>query len=247
MSRPHPSVSIGAFFFRHRNWSFPLLIVACSAIAIPPGQTFGSERLEAAKDAVAILVAVAGLALRALVIGYQYVRRTGENRTIHAASLFTDGIFALCRNPLYTGNIMIVIAIFLMHGNPTVLMLGSAVFIFIYRAMVIAEESYLHATFGPDYDAYCARVPRWIPDLTRFGAATGGQPFSARRVLLVEYTNIAVTTIALTGAEAYEELAEPSSWARTTELRVLFGIVVAVLMWMVIVRVLKKRRVIVAP
>lgn len=239
-------VAAGNFFFRHRNWSFPLLVAGLFAIAIPPSQTFGSERLEHVKDGVAVLLALAGLTLRALVIGYRYVRRSGENRTIHAGALFTTGLFALCRNPLYTGNILIVSGIFLMHGNPIVLVAGLTIFVIIYAAMVGAEERYLARQFGPAYAAYRATVPRWIPNLFHLREATAGTPFNIKRVLLVEYPNIGVTAIALTLAEMYEELEEPIGYARDRSVGVLLGIIGVAVAWIAIVRVLKKKQLITA-
>lgn len=239
-------VAVGNFFFRHRNWSFPVLVAAIFAIAVPPSQTFGSEGLEHLKDGLAVVLALAGLALRGLVIGYRHVRRSGENRTIHAAALFTTGLFALCRNPLYTGNLLIVCGIFLMHGNPVVILAGTAAFGFIYAAMVAAEERYLARQFGQAYADYCAAVPRWIPNLFRLRAATAGTPFNVRRVLLVEYPNMGVTAIALTLAEMYEELQEPISHARDRSVGVLLGIVGLAVTWIVVVRVLKKTHVITA-
>ena len=239
-------VAVGTFFFRHRNWCFPALVVAIFALAIPPSQTFGSEAAEHVKDGLAVMLAAAGLVLRGLVIGYRHVQRSGENRTIHAAALFTTGLFGLCRNPLYTGNILIVAGIVLMHGNPIVIVVGTAVFTFIYAAMVEAEEQYLARRFGQAYADYRAHVPRWLPNLLRLRQATAGTPFNIRRVLLVEYPNLGVTTIALTLAEIYEELEEPIGEAQHRSVGLLLGIVAVAVTWIVVVRVIKKTRLITA-
>ena len=180
-------VPIGTFFFRHRNWAFPVLVAGFFLITAPPSTVFGSEALEGATDCAAVLFSFAGLTLRALVIGHDYVSRAGEAKAVHASRLLTRGMFALCRNPLYTGNILIFLGFFLMHGNPWTLVLGWTSYVFIYRAIVAAEEDYLHATFGAAYDAYCASTPRWIPNLLRLPEATRGQAFDFRAVLLVEY------------------------------------------------------------
>ena len=133
-------VPIGTFFFRHRNWAFPVLVTGFFLITVPPSTLFGSEALEGAKDCVAVLFSFAGLTLRALVIGHDYVSRAGEAKAVHASRLLTRGMFALCRNPLYAGNILIFLGIFLMHGNLWTVVLGWSSYVFIYRAIVAAEE-----------------------------------------------------------------------------------------------------------
>lgn len=239
-------IAVGHFFFRTRNWAFPILIAAAFAIAVPPSETFGSEPAEHVKDVLAVLVAMAGLGLRALVIGQRYIRRSGENRTIEADALFTSGLFALCRNPLYTGNVLIVLGIFLMHGNPVVIGVGTAVFTLIYRSIIAAEESYLHRVFGAEYRAYCARVPRWVPDLTRLPTAMRGQPFKLSRVAIVEYTNIGITVIGLALAELYEEIGETAAQADGREKVALIGTIMVALLWLGVMRTLKKRRILVS-
>jgi protein-S-isoprenylcysteine O-methyltransferase Ste14 len=237
-------IPIGIFFFRHRNWAFPVLVAGFFLLAVPPSTLFGSEAVERAKDCAAVLISFAGLTLRALVIGHDYVSRAGEAKAVHASRLLTRGMFALCRNPLYTGNILIFLGIFLMHGNLWTLVLGWSSYVIIYRAIVAAEEDYLHTTFGAAYDAYCASTPRWIPNLLRLREASMGQTFNARTVLLVEYSTIGITIIALTLAEFYEEFSEPDHSVRY--LVFLGGIIAAGVVWVAVVRLIKKRRWLVA-
>jgi protein-S-isoprenylcysteine O-methyltransferase Ste14 len=239
-------ISAGNFLFRHRNWVFPVLVVGFFALAVPSAVRFNSYALEHVEDCFAILVAFSGLALRAVVIGHDHVRRSGEGRNIHAAKLFTTGIFSLCRNPLYTGNILIFMGIFLMHGGLWTVLLGSISYVLIYYAIVKAEEDYLLRTFGKPYADYSDHVPRWIPNLFRISEVTAGLPFNVRRVLLVEYTNIGITVIALAIAELYEELGQPVIDQSKGYNAFLFGIIVLALVWVLGMRFAKKRRLIVA-
>ena len=239
-------VIIGRFSFRHRNWMFPLLVGGLFLLAIPPAELFGSHTLEHIKDSTAILIALSGLTLRALVIGYGHVRRAGEGRAIHADALFTRGMFSLCRNPLYTGNILGFLGLFMMHGNPITLVLGFSSYLLIYVAMVMAEEEYLLQRFGQPYADYCAKVPRWIPNLLCLPAAIRCLPFNGRRVLIVEYPNIAINVIALTLTEMYRQIEEPLYHNRFTHLLFLTGLVVTAGFCVSAVRFAKKRRLIVA-
>ena len=235
-------VKIGTFFFRHRNWAFPVLIAVFFSVAVPPASLFGNVRAEHVKDLVAVLIAVAGLGLRALVIGHRSIRRAGEHKAIHAAELFTDGLFSLCRNPLYTGNILILLGIFLMHGSLWTIVPGLLAYVAIYAAMIRAEEQYLLGRFGRPYADYCARVPRWIPNPLAMRGALRPIPFDGRQVLFVEYTNIGVTLSALILAEIYEELANPLVWGGRNHIRALACMLGVTLLGIAAVRFTKKRR-----
>ena len=243
---PSSLVPIGNFLFRHRNWAFPALVGGFFALAIPPADIFGSETLEHIKDCVAIIIAVVGLAIRALVIGHDHVRRAGKGKAVHASQLYTDGMFSVCRNPLYVGNVLVFFGIFLMHGNPWTLLLGWSSYVFVYCTIVAAEEAYLQRTFGSSYDDYCRSVPRWFPRLSRIKNADLLQQLNWRRVILVEYPTIGITALALTLAEFYEEFEEPLSKGRFDRLAVLASIMAIAVLWVGGVRLAKKRLLLIA-
>lgn len=199
-------IEIGNFFFRYRNKIFPLLIIALFVMAPPPAQLFGSADYESIKDVLAFLIALSGLAVRGIVIGYAYIKRGGVNKKVYADDLVTQGMFSLCRNPLYVGNMLIYIGVFIMHGNPLVMAAGIGLYLFIYYCIIFAEEAYLQAKFGDEYRIYCREVPRWIPKLKRFRAATNGIAFDIRRVFIKDYSTMASTLVTLCIVQLYEHL-----------------------------------------
>ncbi len=71
-----------------------------------------------------------------------------------------------------------------------VILIGIPLFYAIYSAIIAAEEHFLTRTFGDDYRAYVARVPRWIPDLRRRREVTAGMSFSLKRSVVKDYTTI---------------------------------------------------------
>jgi protein-S-isoprenylcysteine O-methyltransferase Ste14 len=203
-------IAIGEFFFRYRNQAFPVIILALFVLAVPPSELFASKALEQAKDGVALLIALSGLVLRATVIGYAYIKRGGLNKKVYAKNLVTEGMFGVCRNPLYVGNMLIYAGVFLMHGHPLVVIVGIGLYAFMYQCIVLAEEAYLQQKFGDGYLAYCADVPRWIPRFGRFGEATEGMAFNFKRVIIKDYSTIAATLITLSLVEVYEYVALPN-------------------------------------
>ncbi|MBD9375127.1 phospholipid methyltransferase [Rhizobium sp. ARZ01] len=196
-------ISIGNFFFKYRNQLFPAIIVALFLLAPPPAQLAGSATAVQVKAIVALLLVIAGLGLRATVIGYAYIQRGGLNKRVYAKDLVTEGMFGVCRNPLYVGNMLIYSGVFLFNGNPLAVMLGIGLFAFIYQCIVLAEEDFLQEKFDDAYRSYCRDVPRWVPRLGRFRSATEGMSFNLRRVIAKDYSTMSATLITLLLIEFY--------------------------------------------
>ncbi|WP_431322605.1 methyltransferase family protein [Rhizobium sp. YTU87027] len=196
-------IGIGNFFFKYRNQAFPLIIVALFLMSPPPTEIAGSVAAERVKDLMALLVIFSGLALRASVIGYAYIKRGGLKKRVYANDLVTEGMFGVCRNPLYVGNMLIYAGVFLLHGNPVVAILGIALFLFIYQCIVYAEEAFLEDKFGDAYRAYCADVPRWLLRFSNFSTSTQGMVFNVKRVIAKDYSTVSAALLAVLLIEIY--------------------------------------------
>lgn len=85
--------------------------------------------------------------------------RVGLGR--EATGLVTNGLFALSRNPVFVGFVLVLIGCFLTDANAvtaTLAAIGWAVM----ATQTRLEEAHLTATLGEDYQAYCTRVRRWL-------------------------------------------------------------------------------------
>ena len=176
----------GTFLFKYRDAVFPAVILA-TIMATRPQFPGGSRSADLWLDALGVLVCALGQALRITVIGYKYIVRGGKNRKVHAEDLVTEGIFALSRNPLYVGNILVLFGIFIIWNSPLLYLIAVPFTLVGYRAIVAAEEAFLHQKFGYAFDEYCMTTNRWIPDFRKASEALEGIPFNWRRVLLREY------------------------------------------------------------
>ena len=234
-------IHIGNFLFRYRNQAFPILILLLFLASPPPGEIWGSTALEGTLDVIAVLMALSGLALRTTVIGYAYIKRGGLNKKVYARNLVTEGMFGICRNPLYVGNLLIYTGVFLKHGNPWVASIGILSFLFMYQCIVYAEEDYLRNKFGGGYEAYCADVSRWLPRFSNFAKAVEGMAFNLNRVIGKDYSTISATLIALVLAEIYEHLAQPAPDQGGTDLLLLAALIALIGLTTGVVRILKKR------
>jgi len=239
--RPAWLVRYGNFLFRYRNALFPVVLLAL-IIAFPPKYPRGNERLDNLLDIAGVLVALAGQALRIAVIGYVYIARGGRNRQVYADGLVTEGFFAHSRNPLYLGNILVLMGLFVVHDNPWVYLIGVPFFLVGYAAIVAAEETYLRGKFGPGYDAYAAAVPRWIPRPRGLARSLDGIRFNWRRVILKEYGS----TFAWTGGAVvlmiYDTLARFTYDQRRAHINSLLVVFAVLALGWATARYLKKSR-----
>ena len=178
-----------------------------------------------------------GQGLRILAIGLSYIVRGGRMRRIYAENLVTDGLFSHSRNPLYVGNILIVIGFVFVSGNLTGIFIGSLVFMVIYRLIVHSEESFLSAKFGESYTAFCADVPRWIPKFNGLQETINNYQFDWPKVAVKEYGTIMTSLMVPLGLIAYKlhlanRLGEYQS--------ILIGLAILILSAYGLVRFLKK-------
>jgi protein-S-isoprenylcysteine O-methyltransferase Ste14 len=187
---PAPLVRYGNFLFRYRDAVFPAVLLAL-LVASRPHWPAGSERLDNVLDAVGVAVALLGQALRVGVVGYAYIIRGGKNKQVYAEDLVTGGFFNHSRNPLYVGNLLILLGLLLVWNSPLAYAVGVPFFLLGYVAIVAAEEVFLRGKFGAQFDAYAARVPRWWPRLRGLRESLDGMAFNWRRVVLKEYGSAA--------------------------------------------------------
>lgn len=239
--RVSPLVTSGRFFFRHRNGVFPLVLLALFA-GFRPIYPYGNARLDTWLDLAGLMVAFTGQALRAAVIGYAYIQRGGKNRQVYANTLVTGGFFAHSRNPLYLGNLLVLLGLFILHNNPWVYALGMAFFLFAYNAIVAAEEAYLADRFGEEYAAYCRKANRWIPDFRGLRRSTDGMRFAWRRVLVKEYGSTYAWCATALLLLAHDRVAHSGFKGQQSYLVVIAALLVAATVTWAVVRHLKKSR-----
>ena len=79
-----------------------------------------------------------------------------------ASELVTSGPNSRTRNPMYLGLTGLLAANALRRGSLRALLPLSAFVVYLDRVQIPAEEAALAERFGADYEAYRARVPRWV-------------------------------------------------------------------------------------
>ncbi len=179
-------IRIGNFFFKYRDFLFPVTFLFL-VFGTRPALFLGSEHADILLDIIGFLVALSGQILRAAVIGFAYIRRGGKNKRIYADSLVKEGFFAHSRNPLYLGNILILIGLGIIANSFWFYIIGMPFFIFAYLSIIMAEEDYLRKRFGDEYVEYCSRVNRFIPSFKGMDETLKGMSFNYKRLVSKEY------------------------------------------------------------
>ena len=88
----------------------------------------------------------------------------GPGMKIPPERLVTEGPYAWCRNPMYLGHFIFVIGLALTFQSAFALLL-LVVTVIILQMHVLRDEKRLRELFGAEYQAYAARVRRWVPYL----------------------------------------------------------------------------------
>lgn len=148
------SQKIGNLFFKIRSFTPIPFIFAMLYFAKPTWQMtkFG------------IFVLTLGECLRIWAVGY--AGATTRARTLGAArALVTTGPYGYVRNPLYLGNFLISFGVCLVANVYWLIPVLVVGYMLQYLPIITVEEGYLLEACGAVYQAYQAKVPRFLPRL----------------------------------------------------------------------------------
>ena len=76
--------------------------------------------------------------------------------------LVVAGLYQYSRNPIYVADVALLLAVFLVRGDVTLLLYALIVTVELHLWIVWREEPVLRRRFGDRYVAYTQRVPRWL-------------------------------------------------------------------------------------
>jgi protein-S-isoprenylcysteine O-methyltransferase Ste14 len=146
-------ISIGYVIYRVREpllrvrfgLSAPLMVAALPLFLL--GAYIGVKRMR--------------LLTPSVMLGVPELSRSGRQ-----GRLLTGGIYSRVRHPRYLelGFILAAIALFLNYLAVYVMLL---LYVPVIYLVVVLEERELRGRFGPEYERYCRRVPRFMPKIGR--------------------------------------------------------------------------------
>jgi protein-S-isoprenylcysteine O-methyltransferase Ste14 len=184
-------IRIGNFFFKYRNIIFLFFYLA---LFIPSWPVFSESNSGANYFwwplCAGLIITFTGQLIRAISIGLAYIIRGGKDGKVYAEDLITQGMFNHGRNPLYVGNILMLVGVGILSNSLFYVAVMLPVFMFIYQCIVLAEENFLRKKFGAQYDVYCKKVNRWLINPAGLSKTFAENTFNWRRYILKEYNTI---------------------------------------------------------
>jgi hypothetical protein len=158
---------------------------------------FGSPIVDRILVAIGLVIALLGQAVRLITIGFEYIHRGGKDGKVYAGRLIRAGMYGITRNPMYVGNALIAIGMTMHFGSPLGYLVLIPLFLFVYQAIVAAEEAYLRDKFGADYADYEKSVNRYLPSLSRVRESFAGMGFDWRKSIKKDLGTVVGLTIGL--------------------------------------------------
>lgn len=111
-----------------------------------------------------VLIAIAGLLCNLLPkLRFSRVGTTvNPMRPQATRHLVFDGLNRYSRNPMYVGQLLLLVAWGIFLANGLAMTLPLVFVLYITRFQILPEERALAAAFGDAYAMYCSRVRRWL-------------------------------------------------------------------------------------
>lgn len=172
-------VAGGNWLFRYRGYvPLPFVLLVFYLDARLPASGTGSGWLRY-WDVLCFLISLLGQWMRVQTVAFVPEGTSGRNTTTQLANfLNTTGMYAIVRNPLYTGNFLLGLGGVLYVQNLPLLLVYVVLFGVYYHCIMLAEEDFLTGKFGDTYKDWAARTPRVIPNPLLW--TRPAEPFSPR-------------------------------------------------------------------
>lgn len=187
------TIGLGQILFRFRSFT-PVPVIVALAWLLWRSRPFagpGGDGIDGLLDVAGLTVAFLGQALRFYTLGMVSEGTSGQGYVLEASTLNTRGPYAFVRNPLYVGNLGIILGLCLIAHDPWVTA-GALLFFFgEYFFIIRAEENFLRQKFGQRFDEFCQKVPRWVPRLTPAYEGPLRHGFDVARALKKEHNPFA--------------------------------------------------------
>lgn len=116
------------------------------------------------QQGLGFLIAACGFGIAAWALIQFQRQKTTYHPTVPGAatSLVTDGVYTITRNPMYVGMALVLAGEAFYFGT---VLGGLLVMVFIgviTAVQIIPEERALARLFGPEFEAFKYRTPRWL-------------------------------------------------------------------------------------
>ena len=151
-----------------KNLLFTVLVPGTVAVYLPLVIVGSRPRADGLALAAGAALLAAGAAIYAWCVWDFATFGRGTPAPIDAPTrLVVRGLYRCTRNPMYVGVLTTILGWAALCRAPALLVYAMVVATCFQLIIVLYEEPHLTRVFGSEYDAYRARVGRWLPRLRR--------------------------------------------------------------------------------
>ena len=164
----------GGWLFRWRSY-VPLILLVPALLVVFTHREYlaSSPTWDFVFKLGCLTVALTGVAIRVITLGYAQPGSSGRNtREQIADHLNTSGPYSVCRHPLYLGNIIIALGVLLFTKSLLLAAAGTLAYILFYERITAHEERFLAGKFGDEFHRWAERLPWLLPSLARWQRPT---------------------------------------------------------------------------
>lgn len=205
----------GNWMFRWRSF-LPLIIVPIIIYglwdSLKRGSILDGLITSANWTWICLAVSVLGLIIRSVTLAHTPKGTSGRNTSEGqiASTLNSRGMYATVRHPLYVGNFVIVLGVFLYTKSIWATLCCTLAYWLYYERIMYAEEEFLRDKFGKTYEDWASKTPAFIPRLSSWNKPD--LSFSLRNIIKRENTGILGIIAIFTGLVALEYYWVNSVW-----------------------------------
>ena len=91
-----------------------------------------------------------------------------KNEGLDGTKFIDYGAYSLCRNPLYLFSFIAFVGLLALTAQLTLVAIGIAFYLLVYRYTILGEERYLKGRFGAAYEDFLASTSRFLPKFSNF-------------------------------------------------------------------------------
>ena len=185
----------GNWLFKRRSW-LPLVLYpfAVAVIYFYPDITH-AHITSTSWGLFCFFISFLGLIVRAMTVGFTPKGTSGRNTDAGqvAETLNQTGIYSVVRHPLYLGNFLMWLGLFMFIGVWWFVLICALAYWIYYERIMYAEEEFLRRSYSVNYEAWASRTPAFMPRLS--GWIPSKLDFSFRNVLKREYNGLFATVV----------------------------------------------------
>jgi protein-S-isoprenylcysteine O-methyltransferase Ste14 len=187
----------GNFLFKYRG-TLPIAILviglSVDAYVTSKSTTNAFDFRSNGYEFICLAVALLGLAIRVLAVGYAQKNTSGRNTQEQVADhLNTSGMYSIVRHPLYVGNFFMWLGVAMLTEDTWFVVAFILAYWLYYERIMYAEEQFISKKFGTKFVEWAAKTPAIVPVPSKWH--NPDLTFSTKKVLRQEKNGFAAIFI----------------------------------------------------